>query len=180
MLLMNRQIVAWGSRAIPLGVHQRAWWCAVTCKAVSGPVSRGCPTHFQLETGLGTSLTMGESLFSNLQVILDNTYSIGSCIVVLKNECIPMPTGVGHNSRLSDVVSVTELSDIPLTDVEVSSPNHDDAAQNRDNSVSIAVLCNHGWRLVTLPSSTQKNKQKTFSAHHECREQLSTRLRAQR
>ena len=95
---------------------------------------------------------MGESLFSNLQVILDNTYSIGSCIVVLKNECILMPTGVGHNSRLNDVVSVTELSDIPLTDVEFCPLSHGDPSPNNDTSTSIAVVCDHGWRLVTLPS----------------------------
>ena len=40
---------------------------------------------------------------AKLQVFVDNTCMMGSCIVVLGDECIPMPTGVGHNNRLNDI-----------------------------------------------------------------------------
>ena len=49
---------------------------------------------------------------AKLQVILYNTCTMGSCIVVLKDECIPMPTGVGNNNRLNEIVSVVEPNDI--------------------------------------------------------------------
>ena len=38
-----------------------------------------------------------------LQVFVDNTSMMCSCIAVLGDECIPMPTGVGHNNRLNDI-----------------------------------------------------------------------------
>ena len=90
---------------------------------------------------------------ANLQVILDNTCTMGSCIVVLKDDCIPMPSGVGHNDRLKDIVFVVP-SDILLADVEFCPPSHGDSSLNHDTSISIAVVCDHGLRLVTLPSST--------------------------
>ena len=55
---------------------------------------------------------------AKLQVIVDNTCTMGSFVVVLKDECIPLPTGVEHNNRLNDIVSVVEPSDTPLADVE--------------------------------------------------------------
>ena len=61
-----------------------------------------------------------------LQVILDSTCSMGSCIVVSKDECLPMSTGVGHSNRLYYIVCVLEPSDISLTDVEFCPPSHDD------------------------------------------------------
>ena len=79
---------------------------------------------------------------------------MGSCIVVLKDECIPMPTGVGHSNRLSDIVSVEELSDVPLTAVEFCPSSHGDPTPKEDTSTSTAFACDLGWRLVTLPSST--------------------------
>ena len=80
---------------------------------------------------------------------------MGFCTVVLKNECVPMPTGVGHNNnRLKDIVSVVEPSDILLADVEFCPPRYGDPFPNHDTSTSMAVVCDHGWRLVTLPSST--------------------------
>ena len=79
---------------------------------------------------------------------------MGSCIVVLKDDCIPMPSGVGHNDRLKDIVSVVQPSDIPLADVEFCPPSHGDPSSNCDTSNSIAVVCDHGWRQVTLCSST--------------------------
>ena len=89
---------------------------------------------------------------AKLQMILDNTCTMGSCIVVFRDNCIPLPTGVGHNRRLNDIVSVVEPSDIPLTDVEFCPLSHGDPSPNNDTSTSIAVVCDHGWRLVTLPS----------------------------
>ena len=85
---------------------------------------------------------------------LDNTCTMVSRIFVLKDECIPMPTGVGNNNRLNDVVAVVEPCDIPLADEEFCPPSHGDPSQNHDTSTSIAVVCDHGWRLVSLPSST--------------------------
>ena len=76
---------------------------------------------------------------------------MGSCVVALKNEFFSMPTGVGHNDRLNDIVSVVEPSDIPLADVEFCPPSHGDPSPNHDTSTSIAVVCDHGWRLGTLP-----------------------------
>ena len=62
---------------------------------------------------------------------------MGSCIVVLKDKYIPMPTGVGHNSSLSDIVYVVEPSDIPLADVECCPPSHGDPFPNHDTSTSL-------------------------------------------
>ena len=42
------------------------------------------------------------------QVILDNTCTMDSCIVPLKDECSPMPMGVGHNNRLTGIASAVE------------------------------------------------------------------------
>ena len=39
---------------------------------------------------------------AKLQVILDNTCTMGSCIVVSKDKYLPMPTGAGPNNRLND------------------------------------------------------------------------------
>ena len=91
---------------------------------------------------------------AKLRVNSDNTCTMGSCIVVLKDECIPVPTVVGRNNRLNDLVSVVEPSDIPLVDVEFCPPSHGDPFPNHDISTSVAIVCDHGWRLVTLPSST--------------------------
>ena len=44
---------------------------------------------------------------------------MGSCIVVLKDECIPMPTDKGHNNMLNDIDYVVEPSNIPLTECEM-------------------------------------------------------------
>ena len=85
-------------------------------------------------------------------VILDNPCTMDSCIVVLKGECIPVRTGIGHNIRLNDIVSVVKPSEIPLADMEFCPPSHCDPSPNLDTSTSVAVMCNHGWRLVTLPS----------------------------
>ena len=82
-----------------------------------------------------------------LLVILDNTCMMGSCTVVLKDECIPMPTDIGHNNRLNNIASVVEPTDIPLADVEFCPPSHADSFLNHDTSTSIAARCNHGWRL---------------------------------
>ena len=76
-----------------------------------------------------------------------------SCIVILKEECIPMPTGFGHNNSLNGIISVAQPSDILLADVESCPPTHGDPSQNDETSASVAVMCNHGWRLVTLPRS---------------------------
>ena len=76
-------------------------------------------------------------------MVLDNTFKMCSCIVVLKDDCIPMPTGVRHN-RLDDVVFVLMLSDIPLADVEFCLPSHGGPSPNHDTSTSIAVVCDHG------------------------------------
>ena len=89
-----------------------------------------------------------------LQVILDNTCMMGSVNVVLKDGCIPLLTGSGHRNQLNYIVSVVELRNIPLADVEFCPPSQGDPSPNHDTSTSIAVMCNHGWRLVTLPSST--------------------------
>ena len=43
---------------------------------------------------------------------------MGSCTVVLKDDCIPMPTGVVHNDMLNGIVSVVEPSHGSLADVE--------------------------------------------------------------
>ena len=84
---------------------------------------------------------------TKLQVVLDNACTMGSCIVVLKDDCIPVQTGVGHN-RLDDIVSVVEPGDIPLADVEFCPPSHGDSSPNHDTSTSIAVVCDRGWGLV--------------------------------
>ena len=78
----------------------------------------------------------------------------GFCIVVMKDERISMPTVVGHNNWLSGIVSAVEPSDIPLADVEFCPPSHGDPSPNYATSISIAVVCDHGCRLVTLPCST--------------------------
>ena len=91
---------------------------------------------------------------------------MGSSIVVLKDECIPMPSDVGHNNRLNDIVSVAQASDIPLADMEFCSPSHGDPSPNHDTATSRMVVCDHSWRLVTLPSSNAK----PFAAHHENRD----------
>ena len=65
-----------------------------------------------------------------------------------------MPRVVGHNNRLNDIVSVVEPSDVPLADVDFCLSTHGDPSPNHDISTSIAVVRDHGWRLVTLPSST--------------------------
>ena len=62
---------------------------------------------------------------------------MGSYIVVLKDECIPMPSDVGHNNRLDDIVSVAQASDIPLADVECCPPSHGDPFPNHDTSTSL-------------------------------------------
>ena len=85
---------------------------------------------------------------ATLQVVLDNACTMGSCIAVLKDECIPMPTGVGHNNKFDDVVSVAEPSDSPLADVEFCPPSLGDPSRNHDTSTSIAVVCDRGWGLV--------------------------------
>ena len=100
-----------------------------------------------------------ESCYSaKLQVVLDNTRMMGSFIVILTDECIPMLTSVGHNSRLNDIVTVVELvtvvepSDIPLADMEFCLSSHGDPCPNHDTSTSIADVWDHGWRLVMLLS----------------------------
>ena len=87
-----------------------------------------------------------------------------------------MPTGVGHNNRLKVVVSVVEPSDIPPADVEFCPPGHGDPSPNHDTSTSTAVVCDYGWRLVTLSRSTPN----PFTANHENRERISTPLRTER
>ena len=72
---------------------------------------------------------------AKLHVILDDTCTMGSSIVVLKDECIPMPSDVGHNNRLNDIVSVAQASDIPLADMEFCSPSHGDPSPNHDLSL---------------------------------------------
>ena len=81
-------------------------------------------------------------------MVLDNMFTMCSCFVVLKDDCIPVPTGVGHNNRLNDIVSVVEPRDIPLVDVEFYLPSRGDPYPNHDTSISIAVVCDHGWRPV--------------------------------
>ena len=64
-----------------------------------------------------------------------------SRIFVLKDECIPMPTGVGNNNRLNDVVAVVEPCDIPLADEEFCPPSHGDpfpALEDR-NSINVSL-----------------------------------------
>ena len=90
----------------------------MACEAVCGHVSRGCPTNVQLEICLGTLWLWKSRDSAKLQVILDNTCTMGSCIVVLKDDCIPMPTGVEHNDMLNGIVSVVEPSHRSLADVE--------------------------------------------------------------
>ena len=85
-------------------------------------------------------------------MILDSTCKMGSCTGVLRDEYIPVPTGLGYNNRLKDILSVVEPSDIPLADVEFCPPSHGDPSQNHDTSTSIAVMCNHCWRLGMLPT----------------------------
>ena len=63
-------------------------------------------------------------------------------------------TGAGHNNKLNGIVSVVEPSDVLLADVELYPPGHGDPFPNHDTSTSIAVVCDHGWRLVTLPTLT--------------------------
>ena len=106
---------------------------------------------------------------AKLQMILDNTCTMGSCIVVLKDECIRTPMGVGHNNRLNDIVSVVEPNDIPLADVEFCSPSHSDPSPKPDNPISREVVCDHGWRLVTLPSSTTNPLPSTMNIEDEFR-----------
>ena len=42
----------------------------------------------------------------------------------------------------------------PAAEVEFCPPSHSDSFTNHDTSTSIVVVCNHGWRLIMLPSST--------------------------
>lgn len=64
---------------------------------------------------------------------------MGSFVVVLKDDCIPMPMEIGHN-RLNDAVSLLEPSDISLADVELC-PLPPSA--NRHTSTSIAAVRDH-------------------------------------
>ena len=123
-------------------LHQRARWCPVASEGVSGHVSRG----------LGTSLAMGESWFCGTEGDLGQHVHDGLLSCCLEGECTPMPTGARHNNRLNDIVSVAQ--DIPLADVEFCPPINCDPSPNHDTSTSLMVVCDHGWRLVTLPSST--------------------------
>ena len=117
----------------------------MACEDVSGQVSRGCPINVQLETGLGTSLAMGESRFCKTVCDLGQHVHDGLLHCRLKkNECIPMPTGVGHNNRFDDVVSVVQPSDISLADAEFRRPSHGDSSPKHDTSSSIAAVCDHG------------------------------------
>ena len=81
-------------------------------------------------------------ILRNCRVILDNTCTMVSCIVIMKDACIPVPTGVGRNNRLNDVV--VEPSDIPSLDVEFCPPSHGDPSPNHDTSMSTAVSCDLG------------------------------------
>ena len=74
---------------------------------------------------------------AKVQVTLDNTSTTGSFIVVLTDDCIPMPTAVGHNNRLIDIVTVVEPSDISLANY---SPSHGDPFPNHDTFTSIAIV----------------------------------------
>ena len=85
-------------------------------------------------------------------MILGNTCMMGFCNVILKDECIPILVGLGHNSRLSNIVSVVEPSDVPPVDVEFCLPSHGDLSPDHDISTSIAVM--RDWRLVAVPSLT--------------------------
>ena len=85
------------------------------------------------------------AILRNMQVILHNTFTTGACIVVLKDECTPMPTGVGHNNRLNDIVSGIEPGDVPLADVEFCPPSHDDPSPNHDTPTFMGeVVCDRG------------------------------------
>ena len=80
-------------------------------------------------------------ILRNCRVILDNTCTMGSCLVVLKGECIPMPAGVDHNNGLNDIVSLVEPSDIRLADLEFCPPSHGDpfpALEDR-NSINVSL-----------------------------------------
>ena len=141
----------------------------MTCEAVLRHVFRGCPTNVQFETGLRTSLAIEESL--KLQVIVDNTCKMGYCIVVLKDQCTLMWTGVGHSDRLNNV-SVVEPSDTPLADVEFCPPSQGDSPQTMT-----LPLCSDRVRSLLEAGDAPQFDAKPFAAHHENREQISTRLR---
>ena len=103
---------------------------------------------------MGTLLAMGESRFCETTSDFGQHVHDGLVHVVLKDECIPVPTGKGHVIRLTDFVSVIEPSDISLADVKFCLPSHGDPHSNHDIFTCVAVVCDHGWRLLTLPSST--------------------------
>ena len=64
---------------------------------------------------------------------------MGSCTGVLRDEYIPVPTGVGYNNRLKDILSVVEPSDIPLADVEFCPPSLYDSFPAAEDRKSINV-----------------------------------------
>ena len=79
---------------------------------------------------------------ATLQVILNNMCTMGSYIVVFKDECIPILTGIGHNNELNDFVSVVEPSDIPLAlaDTEFCLPSHGDIPPPHHQTMTLLPL----------------------------------------
>ena len=105
--------------------------------------------------------------------ILDNSCTMGSCIVVLKDECIPMPMDVGHTKRLGDIVSVVEPKQpsIGRCGVDLSStspwqmwscpPSHGDPSPTHETSTSSRV---RSWLEAGIAPQFDA---KAFAAHVE-------------
>ena len=88
-------------------INKRACWRPVACE----PVSRGHPTNVQLGTGWGTSLALGEPWFGETagdlgQHMHDWLLHCHLEIYIYIYIYIYMLTGIGHNNRLDDIISV--------------------------------------------------------------------------
>ena len=94
MLLMIRPAIAWGDPA-PFLLESVSELVDVLwlVRPVSDLSPEDVPQMFNWRQVLGLRWPWESRDSEKLQVILDNTCTIGSCIVVLKDECIPIADG---------------------------------------------------------------------------------------
>ena len=121
---------------------------------------------------LGTLLAMENCDSVKLLVIMDNTCMMGSCYVILEDEYIPMPMGIGHNNRLNDIVPVVKISDIflvdSLVDLEFCPLSHGDPSPNYDFHLHSGDL--QSWLEA---GNTPQGNAKPFAAHFKNLDRLN-------
>ena len=85
------------------------------------------------------------------------------CVVLLKDECVALPTGVGHNSRLDGMFPVVVPSDILMEDAEFCRLSHGYP------SPSHGTFHLHVGRVRSWPEAPHFDV-KPFAARHENRD----------